>query len=525
MHIVSCEHPKSILSPYSGEIVTVPCGKCPTCLNVGAIRWINKLDTESRRHKYTYMVTLTYDDENVPRLGLSDDMESLVFMNRNAGYSIPLSEIMDWDCKYMKDEHGEWLDHEVKYLRDRLLHPLGLPCTYNKDFQDFNKRFNKYCFSHVTQTYQNFRFFACFEYGGTTYRNHYHALYFFDDDRIARRFDEILSACWTFGNTDGQAIYSDAGRRYVAAYANMHSHLPTFYNHPKFKERVLFSRCPSIGSDNTLEKEIPGIYDRLPLERFQWVDRKKAFSYVPVSESYKARFFPKIAGFDSWSDSDRVRLYGIVEKVPSSTYAEFRESADLCHWLKFRGIANESESVLVSYCDMLHRNGSDLDTGLKRLYRISLRINYHAHLLRTSTEFLVKRIVEFYKKYEYEKLKRMYEFQSDYSSLRGPHDLVHCYPQFVYLLHHFYTQGEARPYFIRLALRSFGFDDASALPPLESTYDYKAVTSNSHKIYKDTHKRHASNRYRDGKLYKRDKQLSLILKDFQKWQTETLWRL
>lgn len=521
MHIVQCEHPKTIMSPYTGELVTVSCGKCDSCLNAASLRWINKLDTESRRHKYTFMVTLTYDDEHLPRLGFSDDMESLVFMNRDADFCIPLHEIMDFDSPYMHDEHGEWLDHEVSYLRDRLLHPLGLPCCYNKDLQNFNKRFNKYCFKHVTQSYQNFRFFACFEYGGTTYRSHYHCLYFFDSDCIANRFEEILSSCWTFGNTDGSAVYSDAGRGYVAQYANMHSHLPSFYNHPKLRERVLFSRCPSIGSDLSLDKEIPEIFDRLPLERFQWVAKRKAFANVPVSTSFKDRFFPKITGYNLWDDSTRDRLYRIVEKVPSSTFEEFRESASLCRWLVFRGIANESEKCLDSYVQMLVRHNSDIDYGLRRLYRVSLRVMYHASILRTSPRYIISRIVEFHKKLEYDKLKKMYDYESSYVQLHNLSDLVHLYPNFVYYVNKIYDNPDfPRPLFVRWALQSFGFDPCSRLPALESTHDYKAVTAVSHKIYKDTHKRHHANQYRDGKLQMRDPQLALILRNYQKWQIE-----
>lgn len=523
MRIVGCEHPKTLVSPYTSELITVPCGKCDTCLNSKGLRWVNKLDIEARRHKYTFMVTLTYDDDNLPRLGLNDSMDSLVFMNRDADYCIPLSEIMDFDSPYMHDEYGEWLDHEVAYLRDRLLHPLGLPCCYNRDFQLFNKRFNKYCFKHVTKEYSNFRFFCAFEYGSTTYRSHYHAIYFFDSDGIAKRFNEIVSACWSFGNIDAESVYSDAGRRYVAQYANMHSHLPSFYNHPKFRERVLFSRFPSIGSCEFLDEEVQHIYNELPLERVEWVDTKKAYDNVPVSDAYKCRFFPKISGYSTLSDSDRIRMYGIIKAVPSSTFGEFEESARVCSWLVERGIANKSESLLASFCFDVTKRGSCLSDALWRLYRISSRVCYYASILRTSVSWIVGRIVEFYKLYDYERLKKMYEFQQEYVINHPLQDLVNIYPDFCRLYsHHNVDDLEGLPLYVKYALKSFGYDVSSyRVNDVRKTYDFRQMVSISHKIFKDTHKRHAANRYRDGKLYFRDPKLSNILKDYQKWQIVT----
>ena len=180
MRICSCEKPVYVLSPHTGEIIATPCGSCDSCRNQRAKRWIDRLSQECKQHKYSYMVNLTYDDESLPKLMFcEEDVDYLEFVNRTSE-RIPLEELVE----LCKDEYGEYLVEDLKYLRDRLAHPLGLPCIFTKDISNFFKRFNKYCFSHVTFHYENIRYFCCHEYGPSTFRCHSHMLVWFDDDHL-----------------------------------------------------------------------------------------------------------------------------------------------------------------------------------------------------------------------------------------------------------------------------------------------------------------------------------------------------
>ena len=233
MRLCTCENPRYVLSPVTGEMIQVACNTCDSCRNLRAKNWITKLDTESRQHKFSYMVNLTYDDEYLPKLMFcEDDPDYLEFVNRSAD-RIPLQELID----LCKDEFGEYIEEDLKYLRDRLVHPLGIPCIFTKDISDFFKRINKYCFTHITGHYENFRYFCCHEYGPSTFRCHTHMLVWFDDDRIATRFEEILYSCWKLGDCRASSVYSDGGKNYVAQYVNMSCHLPAFYTHSKIRPK------------------------------------------------------------------------------------------------------------------------------------------------------------------------------------------------------------------------------------------------------------------------------------------------
>lgn len=119
------------LVPCSGEtgfpFVTIPCGKCIGCRMEYSRQWANRCMLELQYHKSAYFVTLTYND-----------------------YFVPISY-------YPDKETGEALPSFT--LRKR-------------DFQLFMKRL-RFKFSD-----QKIRFFACGEYGPSTFRPHYHAIIF-----------------------------------------------------------------------------------------------------------------------------------------------------------------------------------------------------------------------------------------------------------------------------------------------------------------------------------------------------------
>ena len=53
MKLLSCEHPKKVLHPYTHEELFVPCGKCAACLNRRASIWQHRIDAENKSHKYS----------------------------------------------------------------------------------------------------------------------------------------------------------------------------------------------------------------------------------------------------------------------------------------------------------------------------------------------------------------------------------------------------------------------------------------------------------------------------------------
>lgn len=109
------------------KYIIIPCGKCIGCRLEYSRQWANRCMLELQYHDSAYFVTLTYDD-----------------------YHIPISY-------YPDEETGEALESFTLCKRD---------------FQLFMKRLRKR-FSD-----QQIRFFACGEYGPSTFRPHYHVILF-----------------------------------------------------------------------------------------------------------------------------------------------------------------------------------------------------------------------------------------------------------------------------------------------------------------------------------------------------------
>ena len=114
----------------NNEYIDIPCGRCVGCRLDYSRDWATRCMLEAQYHSRTMFLTITYDDEHVPH------------------------------SSYVQPETGE--------IRDILtLSP--------RDFTLFMKRLRYYYFEKYKK---ELRFFACGEYGSSTFRPHYHAIVF-----------------------------------------------------------------------------------------------------------------------------------------------------------------------------------------------------------------------------------------------------------------------------------------------------------------------------------------------------------
>lgn len=517
MHLVNCEHPKYVYNKYTREYVRVACGQCDSCRIMRAYKWVQRLDLESQVHKYTYMVTLTYSDENLPALFFSDDMTSLV-LNRDEQVCIPLDDVLDY-INLNVDSVTQY-DKELDYLRDRLLHPLGLPIIYKKDISDFFKRLNINTCNYVTQTFENYRYFCCHEYGPTTYRPHSHMLVWFDNDSIAQRFPELLRQAWSLGYSDASCVYSNGGKSYVAQYVNLTCHLPKIYTFRGLCPSHQESKFPPIGCDVVLDSEIRSIYERILTKRNLWNTTSRRYIFIPISPAVKSRFFPKLQGYSDLSDPERIVVYGAYEELcgKECSFEEFKNNVYSVALSVKAFPAQSRYGILTEYYNRLASVADgdieSLSNSLRRWYFISKRICYFSFLLNVSVRWLVSRIIEFWKKVDYEMLLEFYEFQEVYAKTCSPSELVVMYPEFYRTLKD-YVNVVDRPFYIDVALAQFDIYSVSDIPDYKDTFDYQAMKNKNYNIYKDTHKRQFVNAYRDGLLSVEDNQLALILKNYQ----------
>lgn len=145
--------------PLGTASLALPCGGCIGCRQMRATEWARRCSHEAKLYDKNVFATLTYDDDHLPSDG-------------------------------------------------------GLA---PRDFQLFMKRLRKRYSGSVI------RFFACGEYGETTYRPHYHALLFnldFSDKyRVGKDLfaSDSLRELWPFGDHKIGEV-TPASAAYVAKY-------------------------------------------------------------------------------------------------------------------------------------------------------------------------------------------------------------------------------------------------------------------------------------------------------------------
>lgn len=158
-----------------GKGVSLPCGSCFGCKLERARQWAVRIMHESKMHDENSFLTLTYDDDHIPR----------------------------GRCSCVRP------------------HGAGSVCV--DDLQKFFKRLRE------RLAPRRIRFFACGEYGEKLGRPHYHAIVFgwFPEDAVCvKRSGELslftsslLSAAWGHGHASVGLVSMDSAS-YVANYAS-----------------------------------------------------------------------------------------------------------------------------------------------------------------------------------------------------------------------------------------------------------------------------------------------------------------
>ena len=364
MQLVTCKNPHRVYNKYIDDYVFVPCGECSVCRNRRAAHYTQLLESERLQHRYCFFVTLTYADEFVPHLSFGDfsgrkvvNQDTLFYSNRTRDFDcISFNEIFPPD--------GFGIDYEkcdLDYFTSLVLHG-ALPYASKSDVQLFLKRLNKYFFDNVTYKFKNFRYFLVSEYGSTTFRPHFHAIFYVDNDRCAERFQDGIFACWKFGRVDCQFVENSACG-YVAQYLNKSSDLPYVYQNSKIRPFFLCSRNPYIGTMSKCPEDDKKIFDtcacEIPVRKSSCDIR---FVNVPLPEGYQNRIFPKCSCYSTVNDTLRVELYRCCERFGYSSLQEFLKNV----YVYITGISKEE------FCLYLRQKCSFSDVGVGYFDRLRL---------------------------------------------------------------------------------------------------------------------------------------------------------
>ena len=268
-----CQHRSFITNRYTGQRIAVDCGQCDYCIHKRAQKASMRVKTAGSAFKYSYFVTLTYDNEHIPLMNcevLHSEYEDALSISGDKvfGYErhsyIPVSEYQPEDSSRLRHifftqvQGTVPFDREIKeyvpvkdnwflsmdairsFIRktqavDNSVYPVAgeygvdnlIPFLNYVDVQNYIKRLRKYLFQALG-SYETLHFYAVGEYGPVHFRPHYHILLFTNSKEVSEVLRQCHDKSWKLGRSDFQLARGGASS-YVASYVNSLSSAPLLY--------------------------------------------------------------------------------------------------------------------------------------------------------------------------------------------------------------------------------------------------------------------------------------------------------
>ena len=486
MNIQTCFNPTRIYNQYLDTYMYVSCGHCEKCLNKRAHSWIERLDAEKHCWKYTIFFTLTYNEEYVPSLNYDESSGMWLSSNRELLVSLTEDDLLS-------------LDSSSLFYMNRL---DKLRILYPKDVQNFIKRLRRHIdYRFGSESRIPLRYYICGEYGPTTFRPHYHGQLFFNDDRVFREIEKLVTESWSvydratksfspIGLVDVQP--DSASSTYVSAYLNSFSHLPQVLTFPKIRPFHICSKCPPIGSLFESNSEIQSIFHNGNIQRSVPHFGNGQFVSTPIPAYLRYRLFPKCLRYSLLSHTCRVALYGFSNRFAPK---EESETFEVYGWRVLHECRRQYYSVCSCYSWFLEfickisTNFKDV-RPIIRCLALSRRVLAQCHIFGCSLDYYVSRIENFYQKFELGTLGSWYAFAEEYSKHHNYLDLLSYDIDFVDNL----VSGNVSSKIIEY----YGFNSStSQLKFLDyrASHDYQSMVQKHINIFKQSTKTKAKNDY------------------------------
>lgn len=268
-----CQHRSFITNRYTGRRIAVDCGQCDYCIHKRAQKASMRVKTAGSAFKYSFFVTLTYDNEHVPLMScevLHSEYEDAlngsgdkIFGYERHSY-VPVSDYQPEDSSLLRHifftqvQGTVPFDREIKkyvpvkdnwflsmdairsFIRktqavDNSVYPVAeqygvdnlIPFLNYVDVQNYIKRLRKYLYQ-VLGSYETLHFYAVGEYGPVHFRPHYHILLFTNSEQVSKVLRQCHDKSWKLGRSDFQTSRGGAAS-YVASYVNSLSSVPLLY--------------------------------------------------------------------------------------------------------------------------------------------------------------------------------------------------------------------------------------------------------------------------------------------------------
>lgn len=486
-----CQHRSFITNKYTGARIAVDCGQCDYCIHKRAKKASMRVKTAGSAFKYSYFVTLTYDNEHVPLfncevldnvyddvLGISGDthfgyekhsfvpvseyscsdssqlrhifftqVQGTIPYNRTSSQYEPVKDnwflSMDAIRSFIDKTQTSSLYGKDGLLSDRYGNNL-IPFLNYVDVQNYIKRLRKHLFQKLG-SYETLHFYAVGEYGPVHFRPHYHLLLFTNSNEVA----EVLRYChdksWKLGRSDFQRSAGGASS-YVASYVNSLSAAPLLYRscrsfRPKSRASVGFFEkgCDFVEDDDPyaqIEQKIDSVINGM-VYNFNGISVR---STPPMS--YIRTLLPRFSSARNDDSTTIARILLAVHRTPQRIarfgIIHYKDSVlslvnAYYNYLKVQNILTDDDKIVLHASRCLTRfcNSSsdvDIESYVNKLYRLFLYV--HKFFRNWHLPDFGSDISAYSGRIDFIiKTGIEYEKKADYENLRDVFNLRSAYPQ------------------------------------------------------------------------------------------------
>ena len=432
-----CQHRSFITNRYTGARIAVDCGQCDYCIHKRAQKASMRVKTAGSAFKYSYFVTLTYDNEHVPLMackGLHSDYEDAIGISGDIHFGheyhkfIPVSEYQCDDNSTLRHIFFEQVQGTVPYDReikeyapvkdnwflsmdairsfiyktqsvDKTDYPASeqygrdnlIPFLNYADIQNYIKRLRKYLFQKLG-SYETLHFYAVGEYGPVHFRPHYHILLFTNSEEVSKVLRYCHDKSWKFGRSDFQIARGGASS-YVSSYVNSLSSAPLLYRSCRaFRPRSRASLGFFEKGCDFVEGEEP--YAQIE-QKIDSVVNGRIYNFNGVSVrstppmSYIRTLLPR---FSSARNDDSIAIARVLRAVHSTPkriakygFIDYKQDSVLSlvrtyyQYLKANPILTDDDKIVLHSARCLTRfcNSSsdvDIESYINKIYRLFLYV-------------------------------------------------------------------------------------------------------------------------------------------------------
>ena len=433
-----CQHRSFITNKYTGARIAVDCGQCDYCIHKRAKKASMRVKTAGSAFKYSFFVTLTFDNEHIPLMYckiLHSDYEDAIGISGDIHFGhehhryIPVSEYQCDDSSMLRHVFFEQVQGTVPFDReakeyspvqdnwflsmdairsfivktqsvDKTDYPASeqygrdnlIPFLNYVDVQNYIKRLRKHLYKQLGK-YETLHFYAVGEYGPVHFRPHFHLVLCTNSDEVAKVLRYCHDKSWTLGRSDFQIARGGAAS-YVASYVNSLCAAPLLYRscrafRPKSRASVgFFEKGCDYVEDEDAYAQIEQKIDSVVNGRVYNFNGLSVRSTPPMS--YIRTLLPRFSSARNDDSTSIARILLAVHRTPQRIarfgFIDYKQDSilDLVRtyykYLKVNSILSDDDKIILHASRCLTRfcNSSsdvDIESYINKLYRLFLYVS------------------------------------------------------------------------------------------------------------------------------------------------------